>query len=81
MVMKIANPLQKRELLGLILSDCYLDGQKQLYKIQKPFDKLLVGSKFERILDFHKENIAAFFSLVNDIHVYHENMKRLAVGC
>ena len=47
MIMKMSDPLQKRELLGLILSDCYLDGQKLLYKIQKPFDKLLVGSKFE----------------------------------
>lgn len=81
MIMKTSDPLQKRELLGLLLSDCYLDGQKLIYKIQKPFDKLLVGSKFEGIVDFHKENIAAFSSLANDIHVYHENMKRLAAGC
>ncbi len=44
-------------------------------------DKLLVDSKFEGIVDFHKENIAAFSSLANSIHVYHENMKRLAAGC
>lgn len=81
MIMKTSDPLQKRELHGLLLSDCYLDGQKLIYKIQKPFDKLLVGSKFDGIVDFHKENIAAFSSLVNDIHVYHENMKRLAAGC
>ena len=81
MIMKTSDPLQKRELLGLLFPDCYLDGQKLIYKIQKPFDKLLVGSKFEEIVDFNKENIAAFSSLANDIHVYHENMKRLAVGC
>lgn len=81
MIMKTANPLQKRELLGLILSDCYLDGQKLIYTIQKPFDKLLLSSKFDGIVDFHKESIATFSSLANDIQVYHENMKRLAVGC
>ncbi|CCZ30063.1 unknown [Proteobacteria bacterium CAG:495] len=61
MIMKMSDPLQKRELLGLILSDCYLDSQKLIYKIQKSFDKLLVDSKFDGIVNFHRENIADCF--------------------
>lgn len=41
LLMKTVIPKQKRELLGLILFDCTLEGQSLKYTIQKPFDVLL----------------------------------------
>lgn len=77
MIMKTANPFQKKELLSLILSDCYLDGQKLLYKLRKPFDKLLVAPKSKEWLNMQNENVADFTRLSEDIQTYQENMKRL----
>lgn len=52
--MKTANPIQQNKLLSLVLEDCYLDEQRLIYKLQKPFDKL-VNLKLVHGLIFKKK--------------------------
>ena len=40
-----------------MLSECYLDGQKLIYKLQKPFDKLVNLKSVNTWFDFDKSDI------------------------
>lgn len=39
---------EKRDLIKLVLSNCYLDGKKVRYEAKKPFDMVLSFAKNER---------------------------------
>lgn len=40
-IFESSEPLEKRQLLGLLLQNCELDGKKLLYELRSPFDDLI----------------------------------------
>ena len=69
-IMKKATPEQKNNLLGLILKDCYLDGQKLIYALNKPFDKLINIQNSDNWFDFDKSDVPEYESLANQVQMY-----------
>lgn len=68
--MKKANPIEQNKLLSLMLSECYLDGQKLIYKLQKPFDKLINIQNSDSWFDFDKSDVPEYESLANQVQTY-----------
>ena len=73
-VMKLASPQHKRELLGLLFDNCYLDNKRLTYKLKKPFDKLISPTKGEDWFCVNADNIDDITSLTNDIAHVKSNM-------
>lgn len=69
-IMKKADPIQQNKLLRLMLSECYLDGQKLIYKLQKPFDKLVNFKNANTWFDFDKNDIAEYENLAEKVQMY-----------
>lgn len=69
-IMKKATPEQKNNLLGLVLKDCYLDGQKLVYTLNKPFDKLINIKNSDNWFDFDKSDVPEYESLANQVQMY-----------
>lgn len=69
-IMQKANPLQQNNLLGLILDECYLDGQKLVYTLKKPFDKLVNMKNRENWFDFDKSDISEYDNLAYQVQRY-----------
>ena len=69
-IMKKANPEQQNNLLGLILKDCYLDGQKLVYTLNKPFDMLINIKNSDSWFDFGKSDVPEYESLANQVQMY-----------
>lgn len=69
-IMKTANPIQQNKLLSLILEECYLDGHRLIYKLQKPFDKLVNLKSASSWFDFQKEDIKEYENLAEKIQMY-----------
>lgn len=69
-IMKTANPIQQNKLLSLVLEECYLDGQRLIYKLQKPFDKLVNLKSASSWFDFQKEDIKEYENLAEKVQMY-----------
>ena len=69
-IMKKANPEQQNKLLSLMLSECYLDGQKLIYKLQKPFDKLVNLKNASTWFDFDKSDIKEYETMAEKVQMY-----------
>lgn len=59
-LMKNAEPVEKCELLSILLSDCVLDGNELKYKIKAPFDKLIACSDYTKWNKIPLENLDEF---------------------
>ena len=69
-IMKKADPTQQNNLLGLILKDCYLDGQKLVYTLNKPFDKLINLKNSDNWFEFDKSDVPEYDRLANQVQMY-----------
>lgn len=69
-IMKQANPLQQNKLLRLMFAECKLDGQKLIYKLQKPFDKLVNFKNANTWFDFDKNDIAEYENMSEKLEIY-----------
>ena len=69
-IMKKATPEQQNNLLGLVLKDCYLDGQKLVYTLNKPFDKLINMKNNDNWFDFDKSDVPEYDRLANQVQIY-----------
>lgn len=74
-IMKKANPEQQNNLLGLILKDCYLDGQKLVYTLNKPFDMLINLKNSDNWFDFDKSDVPEYENLANQVQMYKIRMQ------
>ena len=78
-IMKKANPTQQNKLLSLMLSECYLDGQKLIYKLQKPFDKLLNLKNASTWFDFDKSDIKEYETMTEKVQMYKVEREQLDI--
>ena len=69
-IMKKADPTQQNKLLSLMLAECYLDGQKLIYKLQKPFDKLVNLKSINTWFDFDKSDIKEYETMAEKVQMY-----------
>lgn len=69
-IMKKATPEQQNNLLGLILKDCYLDGERLIYKLKKPFDMLINLKNSDNWFKFDKSDVPEYESLANQVQMY-----------
>ena len=69
-IMKKATPEQQNNLLGLVLKDCYLDGKKLIYTLNKPFDKLINIQNSDNWFDFDKSDVPEYDRLANQVQMY-----------
>ena len=74
-IMKKATPEQQNNLLGLILKDCYLDGQKLIYTLNKPFDKLINIQNSDNWFDFDKSDVPEYERLASQVQMYKIRMQ------
>lgn len=72
-VMSAANPTQQNKLLSLILSECYLDGQKLTYKLRPPFDKLVNLKTATDWFDLNKSTISEYENMSEKVERYKRN--------
>lgn len=68
--MKKANPIEQNKLLSLMLSERYLDGQKLIYKLQKPFDKLVNLKNASTWFDFDKSAVKKYETMAEKVQMY-----------
>ena len=76
-IINTANPLQQNKLLNLVLKDCYLDGQKLIYSLQKPFDKLVNLQNAENWFDFDKSDTQEYELLAEQIEDYKLSLENM----
>ena len=69
-IMKKATPEQQNNLLGLILDECYLDGERLIYKLKKPFDMLINLKNSDNWFKFDKSDVPEYESLANQLQMY-----------
>lgn len=69
-IMKKADPTQQNKLLSLMLSECYLDGQKLIYTLRKPFDKLINLKNASTWFDFDKSDIKEYETMAEKVQMY-----------
>lgn len=69
-IMKKANPEQQNNLLGLILDECYLDGERLIYKLKKPFDMLINLKNSDNWFEFDKSDVLEYDRLANQVQMY-----------
>lgn len=74
MYMKTSNPNQQRELLGILLTNCHLEGQKLTYTLQKPFNNLLKNPNCEDWLDIQPNDLEYYSTLTNKIDQFMKNI-------
>lgn len=79
-IMKTANPTQQNKLLSLMLAECYLDGQKLIYKLQKPFDKLVHLKNASTWFDFDKSDIKEYETMAEKVQMYKIERERLEIS-
>ena len=77
--MKKADPIQQNKLLSLMLAECYLDGQKLIYKLQKPFDKLVNLKSVNTWFDFDKSDIKEYETMAENLQMYKVERERLDI--
>lgn len=75
--MKKADSTQQNKLLSLMLSECYLDGQKLIYKLQKPFDKLVNLKNANTWFDFDKSDTQEYELLAEQIEDYKLSLENM----
>lgn len=78
-IMKKADPIQQNKLLSLMLAECYLDGQKLIYKLQKPFDKLVNLKSVNTWFDFDKSDIKEYETMAEKLQMYKVERERLDI--
>lgn len=78
-VMKKANPTQQNKLLSLMLSECYLDGQKLIYKLQKPFNKLVNLKNASTWFDFDKSDIKEYETMAEKVQMYKMEQEKINI--
>lgn len=64
--MKKADPIQQNKLLN----QCYLDGQRLIYKLRKPFDKLINLKNASTWFDFYKSDIEEYETMAEKVQMY-----------
>ena len=69
-IMKKADPIQQNKLLNLMLSECYLDGQRLIYTLRKPFDKLINFKNASTWFDFDKSDIKEYETMAEKVQMY-----------
>ena len=67
-IMENASPLQKNELLHLLLEDCVLENQVLKYKIRKPFDILVSNPKDNSWLNIQPNDLPKYQDLAKEIN-------------
>ena len=67
-------------LLSLMLAECYLDGQKLIYKLQKPFDKLVNLKNANTWFDFDKSDIKEYETMAEKVQMYKIERERLEMN-
>lgn len=65
-IMKKADPIQQNKLLN----QCYLDGQRLIYKLRKPFDKLINLKNASTWFDFYKSDIEEYETMAEKVRMY-----------
>ena len=76
-IINTASPLQQNKLLSLVPKDCYLDGQKLIYNLQKPFDKLVNLQNAENWFDFDKSDTQEYELLAEQIEDYKFSLENM----
>lgn len=79
-IINTASPLQQNKLLSLVLKDCYLDGQKLIYNLQKPFDKLVNLQNAENWFDFDKSDIKEYETMAEKVQMYKMDREQLKIN-
>lgn len=74
-IMKKANPEQQNNLLGLILDECYLDGERLIYKLKKPFDMLINLKNSDNWFEFDKSDIKEYETMTEKVQMYKIGMQ------
>lgn len=74
-IMKKADPIQQNKLLNLMLSECYLDGQRLIYTLRKPFDKLVNLKNASTWFDFNKSYIKEYETMAEKVQMYKIRMQ------
>ena len=69
-IMKKADSTQQNKLLSLMLSECYLDGQRLIYTLRKPFDKLINLKNASTWFDFDKSDIKEYKNRTDKVERY-----------
>ena len=62
-----------------MLSECYLDGEKLLYKLQKPFDKLVNLKSASTWFDFDKSDIKEYETMAEKLQMYKIEREQLNI--
>ena len=78
-IMKKANPEQQNNLLGLILDECYLDGQKLVYTLKKPFDKLIFLENSDNWFEFDKSDVHYYENLAHLVQMYRIKLEGIEI--
>ena len=79
-IMKKADPIQQNKLLSLMFAECYLDGQKLIYKLQKPFDQLVNLKNANTWFDFDKSDIKEYETMAEKVLMYKIDLKAQQVN-
>ncbi len=75
-LMKSGTTHQKRELLGLIFKECYLEGKKLVYTLQRPFDKLLKNINSKDFICADSQSISEISNLSNNVNQFKKEIDR-----
>ncbi len=79
-IMKETDPTKQNKLLSLMLAECYLDGQKLIYKLQKPFDKLVNLKSASTWFNFDKSDIKEYEAMAEKVQMYKIERERLEMN-
>ena len=63
-----------------MLAECYLDGQKLIYKLQKPFDKLVFLKSASTWFNFDKSDIKEYEAMAEKVQMYKIERERLEMN-
>ena len=66
-IMQKADPAQKNKLLKLLLTDCFLKGDRLEYKIKKPFDTFMSNPKSKSWLKIQPETLPEYQEMTNKV--------------
>ena len=72
-LMNNSDVYQQRKLFALIFEECLLENKKVVYKLKKPFDKLLTQPNNQEFLNLETDNLDDFNELSINISQFNAN--------
>lgn len=75
-IMKTANPLQKNELLKLLLKDMMLEDKTLRYTIREPFNTLIRQGNIQNWLNTSSETLTQLKTLAPGVKRFQENLEK-----